>query len=245
MGNFRGEDLTGKKFGRLTVIKRDVDASNKHKRSYWLCHCECGKQKVIAGISLKNGSTQSCGCLRNERVFNKLTKNEIGNRYGKLVVIEMDNQRGNRNHIQWICKCDCGNIKSVYGADLRSGNTQSCGCSSGISKGEQKIINILEEHNISYIREFKPAELNNKRFDFAILDKNNNIVRLIEFDGEQHYIESRWERDKLERTQKSDQVKNNYALSNKIPLVRIPYWELSNLDFNLLFSNKFLVQEEK
>ena len=155
----------------------------------------------------------------------------------------MDTERDSFGRIKWICECECGARKSISGADLRSGNTQSCGCHSRISKGENKIITILDDNNISYIREYKPLDLGQKRFDFAILDDKNNIVRLIEFDGEQHYKESKWGRDKLERTQESDTIKNIYAKENNIPLVRIPYWELSNIDFDLLFSDKYLINK--
>ena len=55
-------DLTGKKFGKLTVIKRV--GTNKHKRLLWFCKCDCGKTKVVQGDRLKNGKTKSCGCLR-------------------------------------------------------------------------------------------------------------------------------------------------------------------------------------
>ena len=58
-------DLTRKKFGRLTVIKRTFpNAKNRHAK--WLCECECGTKKVILGGSLKSGSTRSCGCLYKE-----------------------------------------------------------------------------------------------------------------------------------------------------------------------------------
>ena len=153
----------------------------------------------------------------------------------------MSEDRNEQGHIMWVCQCDCGCIKDIDGASLRSGNTQSCGCSNGVSRGELKICQILDEASISYIREYRPIELNGKRFDFAILDENNAINRLIEFDGEQHYKESRWERDKLERTKFSDAIKNQYAKDFNIPLVRIPYWEYKNLSYDLLFSDKFLI----
>ena len=53
-------DLTGKRFGRLTVVKY-VD-NDKHRNSRWLCLCDCGKEKIIIGQSLKSGATKSCGC---------------------------------------------------------------------------------------------------------------------------------------------------------------------------------------
>lgn len=237
-------DLTGQKFNRLTVIAIDEEKTKQHKRAYWLCRCECGNEKVIAGLSLRNGATKSCGCLRNEKVFESVAKNEEGNKYGKLTVLHMDTTRDKYGRIKWYCECECGVIKSISGADLRSGNTQSCGCSTGTSKGEQKIINILEENKISYVREYQPASLKGKRFDFAILDFNNQIIRLIEFDGEQHFKESKWGRDKLDRTKESDSLKNLYALNKNIPLVRIPYWELNSLDYDMLFSSKYEIKGE-
>ena len=59
----RFTDLTGKKFGRLTVIKRSFP-NNKYNHSRWLCRCDCGRTKVVMGSSLIQGNTKSCGCLR-------------------------------------------------------------------------------------------------------------------------------------------------------------------------------------
>jgi len=56
------QDLTGMKFGRLTVLNR-VLPNNKWNETRWLCRCECGKEKVITRHSLNKG-TKSCGCLR-------------------------------------------------------------------------------------------------------------------------------------------------------------------------------------
>lgn len=59
-------DLAGKKFGRLTVIERDYSNPRNKENSMWLCKCECGTEKIIRSGDLRNGLTQSCGCLRKE-----------------------------------------------------------------------------------------------------------------------------------------------------------------------------------
>lgn len=56
-------DLTGKKFGRLTVVKR---VENKGHETMWLCRCDCGNQKNITAGNLKSHKTKSCGCIRKE-----------------------------------------------------------------------------------------------------------------------------------------------------------------------------------
>lgn len=54
-------DLTGQKFGLLTVIERDV--SSKGGGTKWLCVCDCGKKTVVTASNLKSGRTKSCGCI--------------------------------------------------------------------------------------------------------------------------------------------------------------------------------------
>ena len=55
------EDLTGNKYGMLTVIKEAERDKNGRR---WLCECECGNKKIILGKNLKKGNTKSCGCLK-------------------------------------------------------------------------------------------------------------------------------------------------------------------------------------
>ena len=57
-------DLTGKTFGKLTVIERAQP--NKQKRTRWHCECECGNAVVVSDWNLVSGLTKSCGCLRRE-----------------------------------------------------------------------------------------------------------------------------------------------------------------------------------
>ena len=56
----RVEDLTGQKFGKLTVIERD---QSNMSQVFWICECECGNKKSISRQSLISGRTQSCGCI--------------------------------------------------------------------------------------------------------------------------------------------------------------------------------------
>lgn len=61
MGKFI--DLTGQRFGRLAVVER---AWSRKGQLFWLCKCDCGKECVIQGSSLRGGRTRSCGCLHNQ-----------------------------------------------------------------------------------------------------------------------------------------------------------------------------------
>lgn len=70
MTDIKFNDLTNRKFGKLTVKKlhheKQCFSKNGKKKGilrYWLCECECGKVKVIRTSSLTSGHTKSCGCL--------------------------------------------------------------------------------------------------------------------------------------------------------------------------------------
>lgn len=58
-------DMVGKRFGRLVVLRQGV-----RSKQYitWICQCDCGLIVEVRGVSLRNGHTQSCGCLNREKV---------------------------------------------------------------------------------------------------------------------------------------------------------------------------------
>ncbi len=56
-------DLTGQRFGSLTVIQKDESRNYKSGCTAWLCICDCGEQKIARSDKLRNGKTKSCGCL--------------------------------------------------------------------------------------------------------------------------------------------------------------------------------------
>jgi hypothetical protein len=59
MGRFI--NLTGQKFGKLTVIER---TKNQGKHTVWVCKCECGNIVKVRSTNLITGNTKSCGCLK-------------------------------------------------------------------------------------------------------------------------------------------------------------------------------------
>jgi hypothetical protein len=59
-------DLTGRIFGRLTVIERSDVVSNRQRM--WRCVCQCGNEKLANSGNLRHGYTKSCGCLSIENI---------------------------------------------------------------------------------------------------------------------------------------------------------------------------------
>lgn len=55
----------GQRFGRLIALE-ELTERDRHGAIRWLCRCDCGAEKVVAGVALRNGLTQSCGCLHVE-----------------------------------------------------------------------------------------------------------------------------------------------------------------------------------
>lgn len=72
-------DLTGQKFGRLTAISF---VKGERARVKWLCRCDCGKEIYVFAYNLRNGNSQSCGCLRDENRYNP-NKYDLSGEYGK------------------------------------------------------------------------------------------------------------------------------------------------------------------
>lgn len=224
-------DLTGDKYGRLTVVSR---AANRNKKTYWLCECDCGNKTEVDSGHLRNGHTKSCGCLQKEAARNINFKDISGKRFGKLVALKEIQPKDGQ--AVWQCQCDCGSIIEVKGIYLRNGHTKSCGCLSSI--GEEKIAAILKKNNISYRKEMTFSSCRfldtdaMAKFDFAIINQDKDILYLIEYDGIQHFTYNNygWNNETEFRIrQNRDIFKNEWCLKNNIPLIRIPYTHLNNL----------------
>lgn len=227
----------GNTYGRLYVLERVEN--NKRGDAQWKCKCECGNEVIVTGVALRSGHTRSCGCLQKDKVRQTGYDNtaDLKNRqFGRLTVRERI--PGTKDSIgRWICDCECGGQTVTTTDKLLSKHTLSCGCLQ--SKGEYSIAKILSEHKISFEKEYVFSDLKRRyvlRFDFALF-KDNKLVCLIEFDGEQHFNPKNffYNPEVIE----NDQKKTNYCLINNIKLYRICYNENIEEEMNKIIKENF------
>ena len=127
-------DLTGRVFGRLTVLS----IAGRSKRGVqYTCRCSCPSHPIItvSGKDLRSGNTKSCGCYHREMASISNLEDLTGRTFGRLTVLcRVENSPPTPSNpcgkVQYKCKCSCPDhtevIVSSYG--LTSGITKSCGC---------------------------------------------------------------------------------------------------------------------
>lgn len=125
-------DLTGNKYGRLTVLG-DVGKRTKNGKVLWHCLCECGTVSFVRTDHLKNGSITSCGCLNEEKKrerFKDLTGSETDN--FKIV----DRAYSKNQRVYWNCICKhCGTHIELQSNQIE--RYSSCGCKQNRSTKER------------------------------------------------------------------------------------------------------------
>ena len=241
------KDLTGRKFERLLVIEK----INKEFRTpqgvpqiKYKCLCDCGNIVEVYAGNLKKGNTKSCGCLNKEATSERELIDLTGMRFEKLFVKERAKDyispSGNAQ-TQWLCLCDCGSTIIVLGSSLRRGLTKSCGCIRN-SLGEAKIKEYLKTNHIKYKPEYKFDDLLTEngypmRFDFGVLDENNQLKFLIEYQGPQHYKDFVYNDEMFGKYQReiTDPAKKEYCYKNNITLYEIRYDEDIIIQLDLIF----------
>jgi len=120
-------DLTGKRFNRWLVVGRG--ANTKFGEPRWKCICNCRNKREVLGSSLRNGVSQSCGCLNKEINSAKSLIDMVGLQFNRWTVIKQQG-RDTEGGVKWLCRCSCDlhTERVVKGNGLRSGNSKSCGC---------------------------------------------------------------------------------------------------------------------
>lgn len=120
-------DLTGQRFGRLTVLRRG--SYNRGGLPVWVCRCDCKPDKEIevTGAALRRGQTRSCSCLRADASRSR-GRDLTGRKFGRWTVLHQVPNHGRGRY--WLCECSCPakTRKEVSGHNLRSGQTRSCNC---------------------------------------------------------------------------------------------------------------------
>lgn len=119
-------DLTGQRFGRLTVTEERPERS-REGQVQWLAKCDCGKTLVTKGGPLRDGRTTSCGCLQAELTRQRSTKNLVGQTFDRLTAVARSGSDDDGQAL-WLCVCLCGNESVVRGGHLRNKKARSCGC---------------------------------------------------------------------------------------------------------------------
>lgn len=307
------EEMIGKRFGKLMVLSFE---GVRNEKAIFKCRCDCDQEIIARGADLKSGNTTSCGCSKKETMYKKYGdtwSSFIGTKINHLTAIEFIGTKNNKSIFKFLCdcgntvissaynvksghikscgcqmketihkkyeeawnsfigtkvnfltatkfvgtkngkamfefECECGNKVILSAYTVRSGKTKSCGCI-GRSYGEAYISKLLNNSNILYKKQQSFGDLyaeDTKRplyYDFAILNENNEIVRLIEYDGLQHFqpVDRFGGEEKFARCQYLDNLKNQYALSHNIPLVRIPYSKRDSMTLDDLLGDRYTI----
>jgi len=151
------KDITGKKFGKLLVLKY---TRTINKRPYWKCKCDCGNVVEKRGKELKSGLIKSCGCLLLKYNI-PLRNNLIGKKYNFLFVL--NREKNNKNGVYYRCKCDCGNETVAVSYKIIRGWIKSCGCLRE---------NVARKNAIK--RNKQMSGINHPRWRFDLTDKDRD-----------------------------------------------------------------------
>lgn len=203
------------------------------KGGKWRCLCKCGNMVIVDSRNLYSGHTKSCGCYQRERASQNIV-DITGMTFGCIEVLDRSGSDQDGQSL-WNCKCNnCGNTFVARGGHLRYGGTQSCGCVH--SRNETRISEILSAANIEYKTQYTFDDLRGTnggllRFDFAIFDRSGTLVKLIEFNGAQHYSRpgGSWASG-YEALVENDRKKHAYCRTHNIPLYVIRYDEEYSLE---------------
>lgn len=227
------------------LVSKAEDIKNNTSYVVYICPIH-GEQKMRINNLINGRGCPECSIDMKSKSY-RLSIDEVEKRItdlgGKLL-----NKKDyiNRYEKNLIIKCAyCGTPFTTSLVLFTQHGGQMCpNCKNTESIGERRIRSYLELNNVLFEQEkwFSDCrDINPLPFDFYL--PNYNMV--IEFDGEQHFKPSHFTHSKLSYTQAHDAIKNEYCKDNNIKLVRIPYWDMNNietiLDDIFLISHKDIV----
>lgn len=243
------ENLIGHIFNDITVIKRN--GSNNSRQALWLCQCKCGTEITATTYQLKNNIIKCPTCKNKQDIYlhSKHYAKIIGHKFGRLTPIKPTEYRNTEGRVYWECKCACGNPNNflVTASSLLSGNTASCGCLNGKSKGEEYLKQLFIKNNIWFKQQCTFNDLlspKNSHLKYDFLIKYNNELILIEYDGIQHFqpINYFGGEKQYSYLKECDELKNQWAKKHNYKLIRISYTvNLANYTLEEILNEQFYI----
>lgn len=207
--------------------------AKSRQKVWWQCDKTEDHEWEVSVCGRTSGSGCPCCCGRKVVKSNCLTTTHpnIANEWHLT-----KNGTMTPNDITYACNTSywwqCLNNPKHEWITMVSHRTNGSGCPfCNLSKGENKIKEILDLMKISYKQQYKFIDCVNKRplpFDFVLL-KEDIVIGAIEFQGRQHYEPVSYFGGNTghELTKKTDIIKFNYCQENKIPFLSIPFWNLA------------------
>lgn len=222
--------VVGKRYGKL-VIKEVYKSAEGYTMAK--CDCDCGTKdhEVLLSNILGDIGTRACGKCRIAPNHKYDNPEYIGKTFNYLTVTDIIKEDGKT---YWKCSCSlCGHgIVTAVAHHIASGNTKSCGCMQ--SYGESVIEKALQSRNINYKKQVTFKGLTGirggvLRFDFGIYNDKDELLGLIEYDGEQHFTDynetyyiTEYELfNNVNIVKENDKIKNEFCKNNNIQLVRL------------------------
>ena len=181
----RGLDLTGKRFGMLTVLGRT--SQNQNGCVLWRCRCDCGSEVLVTSKRLRRGTVTSCGCRRKTgfRGIADIT----GRRFGRLVAVSPTPRRDKKGSVYWLCRCDCGNELEITENALVYGNYRSCGClKQDLQREITNRLHRIDGTCVEWLEKRKHRSDNRSGFRGVFLLKNGKYRVSIGFKKKRFYL---------------------------------------------------------
>lgn len=247
MKNPTWKEMIGTTIGNWQILQRDYHPTSKQHSTFFKCKClGCGQIFSVSKQTLVNPKSKNLGCQKCAQLPNKKKSQNyipIGTTFGFLTTVSQSYLKKQHSYIK--CKCSCGFCSENQILEIRKDHllgknreskTISCGLVN-ISSGQLKIKQILDKNNIIYQQQYRIKNFNiYSPFDFAIFNQNGQLIKLIQYDGEQHFkpIEYFGGEQKFKIQQDRDQKKNEYCQAHGIKLLRIPYTQFDNISLEML-----------
>jgi hypothetical protein len=217
-----------------------LDTSYSNSNQELSLTCSCGVNFQTTFSKFKNRNKTTCNqCSIGRENNSHLTLEEVVDYLESKSLKLLSDYTSCANKIKLLCPCT--EIFETSFNKVKSSNKIRCNkCTKSMSKIEILSKEFLNKNQINFKSQFKFPDLktiNNVclRFDFAIFDDNNNIMFLLELDGQQHFKSYGifGGEEQFEIRKRNDDMKNVYCKSKNIKLIRIPYWKFNKINEEL------------